>query len=146
MEGTAQTMQECTHAASGEPSTEGFLDPVAHLSRRFEAAGGDRVLEVVELAGLESTRVAFVLQGAKGLESALLVKFQPVADSAGTDVEKFRNLIERQTFAQPEQGGKAVVDANIFLFAAQFFDLLAQQSIQRETARTVHHGDFSSAS
>jgi len=42
-------MQQFAHAAWGEPSTEGLLDPVARLGGRVEAASGDLAFEVVEL-------------------------------------------------------------------------------------------------
>jgi hypothetical protein len=45
MKGAAQAMQQFAHAAWGEPSTEGFLDPVARLGGRVEAPGGDLALE-----------------------------------------------------------------------------------------------------
>src|SRR5262249_36362729 len=117
MKGATQPMQELAHAAFGGPSTEGLLDPVAHLRRRLEAAGGDLALEVVELGRLQSAPVAFVLQGAEGLQSAALVQFQPVVDRAGTDAEELGDLIERQSLPQPEQGRETVGDAHVFLLA-----------------------------
>src|SRR5262249_26083348 len=87
VEGAAQPMEQFAHAAWGEPSTEGRLDPVAHLASRLEAAGGDFAFEAVELARPESARVALVLQGAERLQSTALVELQPVADGAGTDAE-----------------------------------------------------------
>ena len=81
-------MEQFAHAARGEPSTEGRLDPVARLASRLEAAGGDLALEAVELARPESARVALVLQGAEGFQPAALVELPPVADGAGTDAEE----------------------------------------------------------
>jgi len=48
----------------------------------FQAAGGDFTLEVVELGGFESTRVALVVLGKKPRQSAAVVQLQPVADGA----------------------------------------------------------------
>jgi hypothetical protein len=125
VKGAAQAMEELAHAALGKPSPEGLLDPVAHVGRRLETAGSDLPFEVVELRRLQSTQVAFVLQSTKGLQSAALVKLQPVADRAGTDPQEFGHLFERQPSVQPEQGRETVVKAHVFLFAPQFVDLLA---------------------
>jgi hypothetical protein len=92
VEGAAQPMEQFAHAARGEPSTEGRLDPVAYLAGRPEAAGGDLVFEAVELARRESARVALVLQGAEGLQPAALVELPPVANGAGTDAEECGDL------------------------------------------------------
>src|SRR5262249_47303227 len=51
----------------------------------LEAAGGNLTLEVVALGGLQSTRVAVVVQGAEGVEAAASIKVQPVADGTGTE-------------------------------------------------------------
>ena len=47
VEGAAQPMEQFAHAARGEPSTEGRLDPVARLAGRVEAAGGDFAFDAV---------------------------------------------------------------------------------------------------
>jgi hypothetical protein len=145
MKGAAQAVEEFAHAAAREPSTEGLLDPVAHLGGRLEAAGGDFAFEEVELRRLESARVALVLQGAEGVQTAALVEIEPVADRAWTDTEQGSNLLRGLALVQPQQGGQAVMNADVFLVAAFFFDLLAQQGIQSETSRRVLQGSFSSA-
>jgi hypothetical protein len=96
------------------------------LGGRLEVARGDLAFEVVELRRFQSALVAFVLQSAKGLESAVLVEFQPVANGTGTDAEELGDVIERPSLIQPEQGGKPVVDAGVFLLATEFLDLLAE--------------------
>src|SRR5262245_41474876 len=146
VKGAAQAMEEFAHTAPAKPSTEGFLDPVAHLCRGLEAAGGDLSLERVELARPESARVAVVLQGEEGLQSAAVVELQPVADGAGADAEEFRDLFERPALAQPQQGRETIVEAHVILLAPQFVNLHPQQSIQSEVDGSVRHGDFSSAS
>ena len=92
MKGAPEALEQFPHAADREPSPEGFLDPRARLSRCLEASGGDLAFEVVELARFQSAWVAFILQSTKGLQPAALVKFQPVANSARTDPEEFRDL------------------------------------------------------
>src|SRR5262249_61772969 len=54
VEGAAQPLEEVAHAARGEPSTEGLRDPLAHLGRAPEAAGGDLLPEAVALGGGQS--------------------------------------------------------------------------------------------
>ena len=81
-------------------------------------------LEVVELARFESARVALVVQGQQRLQSAAVVALQPVDHGAGTDAEEFGDRFGRASLAKPEQGGEAVVQARVVLFASQFLDLL----------------------
>src|SRR5262249_45753043 len=119
VEGTTQPMEQFAQAAWGEPSTEGRLDPVAHLAGRPEAAGGDFGFEAVERGRLESARVALVLQGAEGLQPAALVELPPVADGAETDAEEGGDLFGGASLAQPQQGGEAVVQACVVLPAAE---------------------------
>jgi hypothetical protein len=97
-------MKEFAHATLGEPSPEGLLDPVAHLRRGLEAAGGDLTLEVVELGRLESAWIPLVVESAQGLQAVAAVQLQPVADGAGADAEEIGNLLNRSALTQPEQG------------------------------------------
>jgi hypothetical protein len=122
---TAAGIEDSSARIAGELSTEGLLDSVAHLGSCLEAAGGDLTFEEVELARLELAQVAFVLQGAEGLESATLVEFQPVVRGARTDPQELSNLVEGQSLVQPEQGRETVLQANVFLFATELFNPLA---------------------
>jgi len=140
MKGAAQAVQELAHTTWGEPSTEGRLDPGAHLTGRPEAAGGDFALEAVELGRLESARVALVLQGAEGLQPATLVELSPVADGARTDAQEGGDLFGGASLAQPQQRGEAVVKACVLLLAAELFELLPRQGIQGEAGRRGGHG------
>jgi hypothetical protein len=81
-------------------------------------ASGNLAFEVVELGRLQSTWVALIFQSRKRLQSAALVKFQPVANGAGTDAEELGDLFGRASLAQPQQGGEAVVKAKVFVLAA----------------------------
>src|SRR5437762_2500295 len=58
VEGAAQTHQQFPHAGWREPSTEGFLDPVTHLSGALEASRGHFLFELVELSSRQSAGVA----------------------------------------------------------------------------------------
>ncbi len=96
------------------------------MGRRLEASRGDLAFEVVELCGLQSAWIPFVVQGLQRLESAALVEFQPVSHGAAADAKELRAVVERPALIQPEQNGQAVVDADVFLLATKFFDLLAE--------------------
>src|SRR3954470_23358881 len=80
VEGAPQTHQQLAHAGCREPSTEGSLDPVANLSGALEAPRGHLLFEQVELSSGQSAGVAFVLQGAEGIEALFPEQGDPVMD------------------------------------------------------------------
>src|SRR5258708_4771564 len=126
VKGATHAFEQFPHAAEREPSPEGFLDPLTGLGRRLEASGGDLAFEVVELRRFQSAQVAFIVEPTKGLQSAALVEFQPVAHRAATDAKELTDVLGRASFIPPEQGGETVVDARVFLLASEFFDLFAE--------------------
>ena len=93
MEGTAQPLEQFTHAALAEPSTEGFLDPIADLGGGLETPGSDLLLELVELGLGQSSRVTFVFQRAKSLQALLLEKGDPVLDGARAHVKEVGDFL-----------------------------------------------------
>ena len=125
VKGATQAFEQLTHAAEREPSPEGGLDPRAGLGRRVKASGGDLAFEVIELRRFQSARIAFVLEGAKSLQAAALVEFDPVANSSAGDAKELGDVFTRASLIQRQKSGETVVDANVFLLAAKFFDLLA---------------------
>jgi hypothetical protein len=132
VEGAAQTHQQFAHAARGEPSTEGRLDPLADLSRALEASGGDLAFELIELGRRESARVALVVQAAQQLQAARSKEGEPVRERARADIEEVGHFVGRVTLVQPQQGRQTLVDACISFVAAQFLNLLAHQGGQRK--------------
>src|SRR5262249_14124536 len=117
----------------------------AHLGGRVEAARGDLAFEVVELGGLQSARIALVVQSAEGVQAAALIEIQPVADGAWRNIEQERHLIAAVALVQPEEGSEAVMNPHVFLFAAKLFNLLPHQRLQSEFGGRVCHGSVSAA-
>jgi hypothetical protein len=87
VKGAAQALEQFTHAGRSVPSTEGFLDPVAHGRGALEAPRGHFPFESVALGSSKSTGVAFILEVAQGIESLFVEEGDPVADRARADVK-----------------------------------------------------------
>ena len=114
----AQTLEQFAHAALGEPSTEGFLDPIADLSGGLETPGGDLLLELVELGLGQSAGVALVLQSAEGLEALGPEESDPVVDRPRAHAEQVSDFLCRIVLVQPQQRRQTLVDARVLLLAA----------------------------
>jgi len=113
------------------------------LGCTLEAAGGDLLLELVELSRRQYTRVDLVLQRTKSLKSFALVKSKPVLDGTRAKAQQRSDLLSREAVSQPQQGGKAIVNPDILLLAAKLFYLFAYQGRQRELACSLLHCRFS---
>jgi hypothetical protein len=128
----------------GEPSTEGFLDPIADLGGGLETPGGDLLLELVELGLGQSARIALELQRAKSIEATTLVKGKPVLDGTRANLKQVGNFLDFIALVQPQQRGKAIVNPHGFLLATAFFNPFALQGFQLELPCILLHRGFSS--
>src|SRR5437764_738554 len=68
----------------------------------------------------------------------------PVVDRPRADAEQVSDLLCRVVLVQPQQRRQTLVDACVLRLAAELFDLLTQQGVERETGCGLLHRRFSS--
>ena len=107
--GNADAFQQILHAAGGVENPEFLLEPVADLVRVTKATTGDFGFQLFHLVRGQFARVAFVVQGAQGVEPPVTID-GPFAQLRQTDTQQFSDFFSGITSGYGQDGCQALVN------------------------------------
>lgn len=129
---TADTMQKAFGAAKRVIALKGIEQVFLDLPSAMELAGGNLLLDLVDLDGSQVADIALVVQDQYGIKAFAAVDSQPIAHAARGHLQQIGNFIDRHTVAEPKQREKPLLDLARNVGTKKFVDLMPFVLAQRK--------------